>query len=1692
MGKRRNKFGIGIAIALIISVTTGLLWNGKHEVAYAGEVFLDTETMVQAKIQSGQPFRILEIVSDRANARIGYFIGGCEPDLFGTGQAALLEAEGLITKDTTSSSNFPIMDTGKWDIIPSEDELPDLETAGYEKSSAKIGEIEELLKNHGYTNDEIKVFFEFFFNASTLSMWRVDVSGNDANGQPAEGEVGESPDAGQPSVSGNEQPPTTEGAQPPETGTEQPPAQEGTQPPETGTEQPPVQEGTQTPGETQTPETGNGQPPAQEGTQPPETGTEQPPASEGTQPPETENGTQAVTTGGGEVLPSMSESMTDSAVQYIQKSEDTTVPDTTGSTDTPAAGVQGGTGTTETGTSQGSDVPETDPVQGTGTGADVPATDNTQGTGADVPATDNTQGTGTGADVPATDNTQGTDADAAVPGAPSENMPVSGNDADMGLADEEITTLEAKALDPDAEVFIYKRIKYQNQEWFKRYVLGMQSNYNDLSMEVMTRTTGEITAADIGNADLIYISGFNAAAYGDIDADVAKALLARIAAVENRTPCLIDYEVYRQFTDKALDDVKDNNLYKLCLVLAAENPQGVFNGTADRGGIADSWAEPVDSEVWKPVLNATVLNNGGHFVRENVYWYAYKDADYTTARKGNATTFVNSGLSIHFSQRAVQAGFMPIVEAIDAENYNNGINMPDRESMNTGDITSALAVQYILKYEAAGLVLYKDVVKVLELQPCKDFKFASAEGKRELIDKWLPMFQPDHNAVQVTCMTMAEFIGHNENINEEYDLIYIGSNIGKYHSYTMSVTVDGVTENRTYRRFNDPNMDGIVYSHVGDYGNVQYWGLIATDYAFNDKTMYRYPGNDLTTYKLAELKEFLNSGSPVIVADDFFTYNGGRSITPNGMPTGINGGEVVFTGADGKPVYGILDTSTYMYQFVVYAVHGRSSLNGAADLAVDWINRSSRNFFYESGADAQSLLNYINQQKLYLNLTTRPAEYSYTTTGNYGYIDSSTYLQPEQDGNYYLNYEFSISSLGVAPATQTYDCRLYIDINNDGKFSKTTEEITSLVITEINTGNVVERAADGYHLYAGVPYRLRRALPSEYMGCIAWNLVVTASNNKDIHASETGYTVVKEKDGQKQELKILQVTTGYSTDYLGEGINGNNVNLQRELANGTSVWGELLDNVPDFELNITTIPTYGDDGLVARFKADSTYLSQYDMLIFGFGDGFADIRYQALLEAITDYADSGHCILLAHDTTFVETSQLVGYYDYTRPNYSGDASGPKRIEIDTVGRTNVNEVLLSEGWTGSERDPRPRYLTQYARNIGGMDAYGVTENGSPARSGQEIQKGTDAWNTLVASGKDMAFKPNTYQTVTVPNTQGATYIQLREHQRPGDNVTWDGTLPSLGVQSPVLCNRLYGYKMQAPYFAGLNTGDWGGDNMGGYSGGNCNSLVGKVNDGMITNYPYKIPDSFYAANTHGQYWALDLESDDDKDGESDIVVWYTLNEITTATTGVEDLYNLSPYDASNCYYIYNKGNVTYTGVGHTAVNSEQEVKLFINTMIASYVASIKNPSITIVEDGSANASEINSISVPVLEDGRVLTSSAGGDLIKVYFKVFDNNIVKGTKTITGNFYLDGEELKLSIYDVAGNKLYDAASPDPANVLASGESYYVEVPASRLNGRYAVDLKVEVFTDWVRNGVRIQSDKMSDTVTIGKVELFDLD
>ena len=102
----------------------------------------------------------------------------------------------------------------------------------------------------------------------------------------------------------------------------------------------------------------------------------------------------------------------------------------------------------------------------------------------------------------------------------------------------------------------------------------------------------------------------------------------------------------------------------------------------------------------------------------------------------------------------------------------------------------------------------------------------------------------------------------------------------------------------------------------------------------------------------------------------------------------------------------------------------------------------------------------------------------------------------------------------------------------------------------------------------------------------------------------------------------------------------------------------------------------------------------------------------------------------------------------------------------------------------------------------------------------------------------------------------------------------------------------------------------------------------QINNGQINMYPYEIGENVAVSRTHAQYFQLDLNADD-------IVVWYALSADDTSTNAnVYRYFDMSGNDALNNYYIYSKGNITYTGAGHSLLdNSDIELKLFVNTII---------------------------------------------------------------------------------------------------------------------------------------------------------------
>ncbi len=130
-----------------------------------------------------------------------------------------------------------------------------------------------------------------------------------------------------------------------------------------------------------------------------------------------------------------------------------------------------------------------------------------------------------------------------------------------------------------------------------------------------------------------------------------------------------------------------------------------------------------------------------------------------------------------------------------------------------------------------------------------------------------------------------------------------------------------------------------------------------------------------------------------------------------------------------------------------------------------------------------------------------------------------------------------------------------------------------------------------------------------------------------------------------------------------------------------------------------------------------------------------------------------------------------------------------------------------------------------------------------------------------------------------------------------------------------------------------------------YTTGWETTRISVANKGQITQYPFLIGDTIQVATTHFQYYQLDLE-------QEDMVVWYNLSDNQSKLMGGTNngFYSSRENDSRNNYYIYNKGNITYTGLGHRNNLTNDEIKLFINTMISSYRAGFAQPRIVVTNE----------------------------------------------------------------------------------------------------------------------------------------------
>lgn len=1206
------------------------------------------------------------------------------------------------------------------------------------------------------------------------------------------------------------------------------------------------------------------------------------------------------------------------------------------------------------------------------------------------------------------------------------------------------------------DLIYYYRGSYINLETFKRKVLRLkESEIKNYKVDVLTVTPDELNANPhlVKQANFYYIipttnnmayvqiyeefgrtkdleaiqyknnqdklpnfyykytdSSFTAKESNDLSWEVVSQIFYQIAVED--TALYINGTVYSDYSgywvsnvpkpyDSGTSSGTSNNVAKLYLMLMQRDPKAFYHLFLSE----DSTEAYKINEDGYTVSdeNTGFTKDTGYFNAPNsklktaVYWNAWTflpevpngtgDPAAYYASQGIDNPWITSGGALN-SIRHTVCSFVhgrPMNGDLDQLMWSDKELLEyvkERDGLDTApsSVSGFDMLNYIINKGSSKETIYKTSLTVLDLEPAKDQTLTVAD-----VARWCN-YRISESNITIIPMTMAEFIGKTETLSETYDLIYMGLGTAMMNKDTSGKTV-----------YNDTSLNGKIYLHIGDLiqGLPKLSGMLSTDYitkaglgtylkgesyyeAFGSSEVagnYRYSGNDLTKLKMKELKEYIDQGYPVIVADDFYRSSGDS--------TAIN--------------TAYIDNSSYVYELL----HQNKPTQ-------------KQNVVKRSSVTTSIMTRLLNQQKLTFVKTgdsqfgTWPVEYEYE-------IDSGSdpvYLEKE-NGAYYLKFQFKFTHMKeLADSNTKYQVSLYVDYNGDGSYSNSEKQS---IATVTQAGREVASSGGTYQLEANTEYRLIYQVRDGYTGIVPYKLVITQTGNEKVSCSYAGYTAIE--NSNRKTLKVLQII---SDDYVRGSREQAETYLDLSVVSQdrSTLLYPYLQNLNDYQFDFVTItvdefihlyelnvsayniywnssshskikdkliykpnPVSGSSAMFEKFDGtDATSrLIGYDMIILGFGHEFTDINTEQGIQDILYYVKSGRSLLFTHDTT-------------SSVNAPSDQFA--LIQKDS---NDVEAFPSGTKYWGYQ-------MNRYLRNIVGMDRYGVTISNDTTATKKEK-------NALLAA-KDQAYKAGSEKTSLVSEIQGYTYHTLNSNAYD----VWYSQKRNLNV----LTN---------------STVD-----------GTANRVT-QVNEGRITEYPYQISEEFQISSTHGQYYQLDLEQDQDGDGQSDVVVWYCLSDNADGN----GTYSSSPNDVVNNYYIYSVGNMTYSGVGHSKLTSKEEAKLFVNTLVAAY-REVKDDTTLHVKNATKIAAD-DYFSYLDTDISKTYTNYDGiSPTDERYYKKIAFELTSTSESQISVSVSDAMDRSYRIYNKEGNVV-----TGKVNV---GEEYYIYVPYSVINAANTCQLNIK--------------------------------
>lgn len=674
--------------------------------------------------------------------------------------------------------------------------------------------------------------------------------------------------------------------------------------------------------------------------------------------------------------------------------------------------------------------------------------------------------------------------------------------------------------------------------------------------------------------------------------------------------------------------------------------------------------------------------------------------------------------------------------------------------------------------------------------------------------------------------------------------------------------------------------------------------------------------------------------------------------------------------------------------------------------------------------------------------------------------------------------KYDLIVIGTRGSTQTIDdvfgSHMY---NTDRSFTVTKKKKT--VTYDLNANDLTQKAYDKLFEFAkkGMPIALEKNV---YYG------------NKSVIDSDTNMYKMK-----KTQLASQLVDTGYSNivsvdnDIASDVLNyiykpTSTISPAMTEYDGTQASLNSRDNLKNLNFSGTvTVPEsshnysvkiYIDRNCDSMFSEDHT---SDDTELFYCNDDGSGVEWSSSSFSVNISLPSGLTGYVGWKAEVTDT--VTGIRTYTSGAFALESEQPRTIKVLQIKHDSAHENLnIMPGSTfaktfdkitditGFTLDVKQMTKSEFSDAIGKnsklLDDYSMIVMGFADNYGNDnnlSNEAIDAIKDYINDGKSvlMTHDSMSYRKDGTGSDEAGSFSNL--------NKATQILKPLIGMKNGYSLTDTLAYKLApASPFAGVS------DN----GKTKTTQKLSKLNTGEITSYPYAIDSEISVAETHAQYFALDMES---QINGSEPVVWYTLDG------GDDNYFTLSGQDAVNNYYIYSAGNVTYTSAGHSDMDekgTQAEMELFVNTFVRAILAGNSAPQVTytdaVLDDTVKEYSSYIKYNYTKFADRK----------LNFNFMISDADLIDGRGIINEAFmYVYNEEArgdsdaKDGKFDASKDKRLGYISVD-----SSGEAVLTAMPSSTASKpRSGVEYTVDNFWELLGADDAALRQKLADgTLKIG--------